>query len=128
MGASLVMSPERIEATGTTYTYAIPPIAGFGQTKDILVMAKIHKVKATASTQIAVILKHSPDGDESTAATHSTPISASTVSSEPQLLDGETDSGTNGPIGEYIHPRIVVSNANAGHWAMVELFFVKKPV
>ena len=127
MGATLVMSPERIEATGTTYTYELPPIAGFGQVKDVLVMAKIHKVKATASTQIAVQFKHSPDGDMSCSKIHSMPITASTVSSEPELLVGDTDSGSNGPIGEYIHPRITVSNANAGHWAMVELFFVKKP-
>ena len=63
--------------------------------------------------------------------THSAPITASstTIASEPELITGETDSATNGPLGEYIHPAIVVQGlSGAGHWAVVELYFIKKPV
>lgn len=129
MGAILILQPERIEATGTQFTYALPPVAGFGQIKDILFMAKIHKVKATASTRVSIKLKHSPDGDTAAAIFHSTPITASTVSSEPQILDGYTDTDTNGPIGEYLHPEVVVSHATkSAHWAVVSLYLINKPI
>jgi hypothetical protein len=128
MGATLILNPERIEATGTQFEYELPPIAGFGQVKDVLFMAKIHKVKATASTQISIKLMHSPDGDRQVAKYHSTPIAASTVATEPAMLDGFTDTDTNEPIGEYLHPLVVVQNANAGHWAVVSLYIVNKPV
>ena len=128
MGATLILNPERIEATGTSFEYELDPIAGFGQIKDVLFMAKIHKVKATSSTLVSIKLKHSPDGDRQVAKYHSTPISASSVSSEPGLLSGFTDSDTNDPIGEYLHPLVVVSNATPGHWAVVSLYIVNKPV
>jgi hypothetical protein len=52
MGATLILNPERIEATGTTFEYELDPIAGFGQVKDVVFMAKIHKVRATSSTLV----------------------------------------------------------------------------
>ena len=57
MSATLICEPERIEATGTTYTYALPKVSGYGQVKDILVMAKVHKVMTVGSTQVGVVLK-----------------------------------------------------------------------
>ena len=128
MGATLILNPERIEATGTSFEYELDPIAGFGQVKDVLFMAKIHKVKGTASTLVSIKLKHSPDGDRQVATYHSTPIAPATVSNEPDLLVGFTDTDTNEPIGEYLHPLVVVSNVNAGHWAVVSLYIVNKPV
>lgn len=128
MGATLILNPERIEATGTQFTYALDPIAGFGQVKDVVFMTKVHKVKATSSTQVSIKLKHSPDGDRSAAIYHSTPIAATAPTKEPELLSGFTDTDTNDPFGEYLHPEVVVQNANAGHWAVVELFIVPKPV
>jgi len=79
----------------------------------------------SGTTDIAVTLKMSPDGDAECSKTHSTPITATTVSSEPQLLTGYADTDTNGPIGEWLHPAIIVGPTS--NWAVVEVFEVRKP-
>jgi hypothetical protein len=88
-------------------------------------MLKVHKVKATGTTTVTVEVKQSPDGDASLGTTHSTPINASVVNSEPILETGYTDADTNGPLGEYLHVGVGVGGG-AGEWAVVELYEVKK--
>ena len=126
MAAQKIFGPTRLEATGASWTIKLDPIGGFGQVVDVLCMLKVHKVKNTGTTTVTVDLKHSPDGDKSVAAPHSTPINGVTITGEPVLEVGNADPGTNGPIGEYLHPQIGVGGG-AGEWVVVELFLVKKP-
>ena len=125
MTATKIVGPVRLETTGASYVYEIDARGGYGQVKDILVMLKVLKVNATGTTAVTVGVQHSPDGTMQTA--HSNPISGVVVAAEPVLLVGNTDSATNGPIGEYIHYGITIAGG-AGEWAVVELWEVKKPV
>ncbi len=125
MAAEKVFGPIRLETTGTSWTYEVEPRPGYGQVKDVLVMLKVLKVRATSTSSLTVGVKHSPDGGLSQL--HSNPINAVAPTVEPDLLTGDTDSATNGPIGEYIHYGITMGGG-AGEWAVVELWEVKKPV
>ncbi len=127
MAGKKLFGPTRIETTGATWVITLDPLAGYGQTKDVLYMLKVHKVKATGTTTVTVAVKHSPDGDANMAASHSTPISASVVTAEPVLVTGYTNTDTNGPLGEYLHVDVGVGGG-AGEWAVVELWEVKKPI
>jgi len=75
---------------------------------------------------VFAVWSEGPDGDANATANHSSPISAQTTASEPALIDGYTDVGTNGPIGEYVHYGITIGGG-AGEWAVVELWEVRKP-
>ena len=130
MAATLILKPVRIEQTGTPlYEYNLPPIAGYGQIKDVLVMLKVHQVDILGTTQVGVVFEHSPDGDQAVTASYATVITPTTITTTPILLEGETDSDTNGELGEYIHPAVTVRGTSGGdHWAMVEMYFVNKPI
>jgi hypothetical protein len=121
----LIFGPARLETTGANATYYLDPLPGYGDTKDVLYMAKVHKVKTTGTTVVQVAVSHSPDGDASMTESHSTPITGA-VASEPIIRDGYTDTDTNGPIGEWLHPSITIGGG-AGEWAVVELYETKKP-
>ena len=131
MAAKCILKAARIEAPGTNTIFDLDPISGFGQVKDALFMMKVHQVAELATTQIGLKIHHSPDGDARTAEAHSTPIAQGTVSMVPSLVTGycDTDRAWNGPIGEYLHPSILLGNsASPGQWAIVDLYVVKKPV
>jgi len=127
MTAKRIFGPTRIETTGAAWQFALDAIGGFGQVKDVVVNLKVHKVNATGTTTVTVAVKHSPDGDQSMAASHSTPINAFTVIAEPVLVVGDTDSANNGPLSEFLHFDIGVGGG-AGEWAVVEMYIVSKPV
>jgi hypothetical protein len=126
MTAKRIMEPTRIEATGGSTVMSLEVLKGFGPVKDVAIGCKVHKVKATGTTTVTVAVKHSPDGDTSMAASHSTPISGVTVTSEPVLLTGYTDTDTNGPLLDCLHIEVGVGGG-AGEWAVLELFIVLKP-
>jgi len=126
MAAKKIAGPFRVETTGASFLTEIAPIGGYSDVHNVATMLKILKCKTLNTTTFTVGIKHSPDGDANATATHSTPINAQTVSSEPSLLVGNTDVATNGPIGEYIHYGITIGGG-AGEWAVVELWEVKKP-
>jgi hypothetical protein len=125
MTARRIFGPTRIETTGASAIQKLDPISGYGEVKDVEYMLKVHKVKTTATTTVTVEVKHSPDGDASLGTALSTPINASVVGSEPILKTGDTDSATNGPLGEFLHVGVGVGGG-AGEWAVVELYEVKK--
>ena len=127
MTAKRIFGPTRIETTGASWQISLDPIGGFGSVKDVVFNLKVHKVSNTGTTTVTVAVKHSPDGDQSMAASQSSPINAFTIVAEPVLVVGDTDSSTNGPISEYLHIDIGVGGG-AGEWAVVELFIVNKPV
>ncbi len=126
MSAEKLLDAVRIDTTGASWVYELPPRQGYGQVKDVLFMLKVLKVKTTSTTTLTVGVKHSPDGS-TPAQLHSNPINAVAVANEPDILVGDTDSPTNGPIGEFLHIGITVGGG-ANEWAIVELWEVKKPV
>ena len=126
MAAKKIFGPTRIETTGASWTISLDPESGYGQVKDVLAMFKAHKVSNPGTTTVTVAVKHSPDGDATMAASHSTPINAAVITAEPVLVTGQTDSDTNGPLGEFLHFDIGVGGG-ANNWAVVELYVVKKP-
>ena len=118
MTAKKLFGPTRIETTGASWQIELDPIGGFGQVKDVVFSLKVHKVKTVATTTVTVAVKHSPDG-ASLAASLATPINQ-TVTAEPVLFVGDTDSATNGQLNEYLHIDIGVGGG-ANEWAVVEL-------
>jgi len=100
-------------------------MAGYSQVKDVEYMLKVHDVKTPSTTTIRLIVKQSADGDSEISKDHSVPINEA-VSSVPSLLTGDTDTDTNGPLGDWLHLSVRIAGG-AGEWAAVELFEVKKP-
>lgn len=121
-----VCGPMRLETTGASYTYKLDPRCGYGKFVDVLFMIRVLKVNATGTTTLKLFVKHSPDGDSTTAAHYDTPIDT-TVTSEPTLLVGDTDAATNGRFGEWLHLQVEVGGG-AGEWADIELFELGKAV
>jgi hypothetical protein len=124
MTAKKLFGPTRIETTGAAWSIELDPIGGYGQVKDAVLSLKVHKVKTLATTTVSVNVKHSPDGQMPAA--QSTPINQ-TVTAEPVLFVGDTDSATNGALNEYLHIDMGVGGG-ANEWAVVELYIVNKPV
>ena len=125
MTAKKVLGPIRIETTAAAWNIELDPIGGFGQVKDVVFNLKVHKASTLATTTVTVNVKHSPDGGRM--ATHYATVINQTVTAEPVLFVGDTDSATNGALSEFLHVDIGVGGG-AGEWAVVELWLVNKPV
>ena len=114
----------KVEAPAAgTAVYDLEAFQTLSSVRDLVIFIKV--LRKSTNVTLGLGIKHGPDGNLFRA--HSTPIATAAPDAAPSLMSGDTGSATNGHLGEWIQPGLVVGGGAATEYAYVEVYVLEKP-
>ncbi len=123
-----IFGPTRMDAPSSAdYEYALVPASGGSRCKNVVYAVRIIE-KSSDDVRFGLGLEHGPGADLLVA--HSTPLAVTTLGatySAPFALVGATDTGTDGPFGEWLRVVMTCGSVSGSAWLIAEVMELRKP-